>query len=116
MNDRPLCPSCNHRPVAINCRIGKKTYYRKVCDVCSRKGTKKRIPPPAWHLAGYTKKQVCEKCGFKAKYPEQLGVFYLDGNLKNNNWLNLKTVCLNCATEVNKSKLPWRAAPLKPDF
>ena len=42
--------------------------------------------------------------------------FYVDGNLKNNNWLNLKTICLNCAQEVYRSKLPWKPAPIVPDF
>lgn len=116
MTDRKLCPVCRQRPVAINCIKNEKTYYRKVCDVCSRKGKQLRPVPPAWVRSGYKKKPHCEKCGFKAKYPEQLGVFYVDGNLKNNNWSNLKTICLNCQQEVYKSRLPWRESPLEPDF
>jgi hypothetical protein len=102
--------------VAINYRRGDITHYRSQCDICIRLGKKLRPKNPGWLRSGYTKKQACEKCGFKAKYPEQLGVFYIDGNLKNNNWLNLKTVCLNCRQEVHKSRLPWRESPLKPDF
>ena len=116
MSERKLCPTCNQRPVAINYRKGLVTHYRSHCDVCNRKGKRVRIAPPAWHRAGYTKKTVCERCGFKAKHPEQLGVFYVDGNLKNNNWLNFKTICLNCQQEVYKSRLSWKPAPLAPDF
>lgn len=117
MNNRKLCPTCNQRPVAINCIKEGHTYYRRVCDVCARSGKKLKPKPPSWAQSGYTKKPQCERCGFKAKYPaEQLGVFYVDGNLKNNNWLNLKTVCLNCQQEIYKSKLPWKPAPIVPDF
>lgn len=72
--------------------------------------------PPAWARSGYKKKPHCEKCGFKAKVPDQLNVFCVDGNLKNNNWTNLKTICANCTIEVAKSKLPWKASPVVPDF
>ena len=116
MSERKICPTCNQRPVAVNCHRGDKIYYRKVCDFCSRAGKKdKKIP--AWVKSGYKKKLSCEKCGFKFKFPtEQSAVFYLDGNLKNNNHFNLKTVCLNCVQEVHKSRLPWKPGPLIPDF
>ena len=116
MQERKLCPNCHQRPIAINRRIGKRVYYRRVCDVCSRLGKKAKIPPPGWRKTGYTKKTVCERCGFKSKYPEQLGVFYIDGNLKNNNWLNLKTICLNCQQEIYKSRLKWQQDPAEQDF
>jgi len=116
MTPRELCPGCHQRPVAINCRKKDKIYYRKVCDVCAREGKKIRPAAPAWFRSGYRKKPQCERCGFKAKFPEQLGVFYLDGNLKNNNWLNLRTACLNCQQEIYKNKLSWKAAPTTPGF
>jgi len=112
MSERKLCPNCHQRPVAINYRKELVTHYRSRCDVCTRKSKKVQIAKPAWHLSGYTKKTMCEKCGFKSKHPEQLGVFYLDGNLKNNNWLNLKTICLNCQQEVYKSRLKWVQDPI----
>ena len=115
MQERKLC-QCNQRPVAINRRIGNRIYYRKLCDVCARQGTKVRIPAPAWFVGGYRKKTQCEKCGFKFKLGEQSGVFYTDGNLKNNNHANLKTICLNCQQEVYKSHLPWKSSPIVPDF
>ena len=102
--------------MAINCVKNGKTYYRKVCDHCSRAGAKVKKRPPEWARSGYKKKPACERCGFKLKYPEQSNVFYVDGNLKNNNHFNLKTVCLNCQPEVYKSRLAWKPAPVEPDF
>jgi len=116
MSIRKLCPNCGLRPVAVNYRSGDITHYRRLCDGCGRKKKKLNPKTPAWALSGYKKKTHCERCGFKAKIPEQMNVFYIDGNLKNNNVLNLKTVCLNCQQEVYKSQLPWKAAPLIPDF
>lgn len=116
MTQRPMCPVCNARPVAINCKKNDITYYRKLCDSCLRKG--KRLAPkrPAWALSGYKKKPHCEKCGFVAKHSEQLNVFHVDGNLKNNDWVNLKTICLNCSTEISKSKLRWKASLTPPEL
>lgn len=115
--NRPICPICTQRPVAINRRIGDRVYYRKLCDNCIRQGKKLKPIPPGWLKAGYRKKDRCDVCGFKAKYPvKQLRVYYIDGNLKNNSHTNLKTVCLNCQVDVNNSKLPWKPSDLTPDF
>jgi hypothetical protein len=113
---RPLCQTCNLNLAAINYHSNGKTRYRKLCDICLRKG-KKLKPVPAWYKAGFRKKPVCDKCGFRAKYPDrQMSVFYLDGNLKNNNEFNLKTVCLNCRVELQQSGSAWRESPITPDF
>lgn len=116
MKERKLCPNCKQRPIAINYIRNGEYHYRKFCDVCGR--LRKKLAPKrsAWVLSGYKKKPHCEKCGFRAQFPEQLGVYYLDGNLKNNQWHNLKTLCLNCQVEVAKLRLPWRQDPLEPDF
>lgn len=116
MEDRKLCPSCNQRLVAVNYVKEGITHYRKQCDTCNRSGKKIKPKPQGWMLSGYKKKPQCERCGFKFKLAEQSNVFYVDGNLKNTNWVNLKTVCLNCTQEVYKSKLPWKTNPLTPDF
>lgn len=119
-NERPLCPACARQRVAINCYSGNVVYYRKFCDSCSRaKGHGKILKPqpPAWAKSGYKKKEKCEKCSFKARYPEnQLKVFYLDGNLHNNSWSNLKTICLNCQQEVQTLKMSWVPSDITPDF
>jgi len=116
--DRPLCASCHGNPVAINYKSGDKVRYRKICNACINKGKKGKPAAAAWQRAGYTKKPACEKCNFKSKHTEQLFVFYLDGNLKNNNWSNLKTVCANCRIEINKAKIKttWRESPLSADY
>ena len=44
------------------------------------------------------------------------GVFYIDGNLKHNDWSNLRSVCANCRIELNSAKTTWRESPLTPDF
>ena len=59
--------------------------------------------------------QTCDRCGFRAKHSAQLLVYHVDGNLKNNNVLNLKTVCLNCSVEIKRVDLPWRPGDLEPD-
>lgn len=108
MKLRSLCPICSTKPVAINYIRNGTTYYRSKCDSCARKTAKVKPKQHSWVRAGYKKKPHCEKCGFVAKLLDQLQVFYLDGNLKNTNWANLKTICANCAIEVYKSNLPWK--------
>lgn len=118
MINRKICPVCNKSPVAINYKdkLGN-THYRSLCSPCIHGKKKIKTPVPLWYKTGYRKKANCEKCGFKAKYPEdQLRVFYLDGNLQNTSWSNLKTICLNCQQEIFKMRLPWKPATIVPDF
>lgn len=112
---RPLCSLCHGNLAAINYIKGKKIYYRKICAGCSRKNKKTR-EIAGWTRNGYKKKLVCERCNFKAKNSNQIFVFYLDGNLKNNSWVNLRSVCANCRIELNSSKTTWRESPLVPDY
>lgn len=116
MTNRPLCPTCRTKPVAINYIKEEVTHYRGQCDTCLRQGKKIKPASPGWARAGYKKKTNCEKCGFTAKLFSQLNVFHVDGNLKNNDWVNLKTICLNCTEEVYKSKLKWKPSPPVQDF
>jgi hypothetical protein len=55
-------------------------------------------------------------CNFKAKTFRQLFVYHVDGNLKNVNWLNLKTVCANCRIELDGTRVSWKPSPIVPDF
>ena len=91
-------------------------HYRRQCDSCLRKGRKLKPLPPSWVRSGYKKKPHCEQCGFLAKFHDQLNVFYIDGNLKNNDWVNLKTICLNCTVEIARAKLKWKASPPSQDL
>lgn len=113
---RPVCPTCSARPVAINCYSGEQVYYRRQCDACLRRGKKLKAKPPAWAQSGYSKKERCELCNFKAKHTKQLTVYHVDGNLKNTNPFNLKTVCANCTIELSTSRVPWRQASPVADF
>ena len=113
--NRPLCAICHGNPAAINYLLNGKTYYRKICASCSRRGrhTKEQA---GWTRNGYKKKLTCERCNFKAKNTNQIFVFYIDGNLKNNTWSNLRSVCANCRIELHSTKTTWRESPLVADY
>lgn len=115
---RKICPVCTKHPVAVNYKDKNGiVHYRRLCTSCIHSKKKLKPPVPLWYKAGYRKKPSCEKCGFKAKYPEdQLRVFHLDGDICNSNRSNLKTICLNCQQEIFKSRLPWKPAGIVPDF
>ena len=42
------------------------------------------------------KKDHCDECGFKAKHSCQLDVDHVNGNHKDNDINNLRTLCANC--------------------
>lgn len=114
---RPICPTCNERPVAVNYIREEVTHYRRQCDACLRKGRKLKPKAQLWLQKGYRKKPACEVCGFTAKLEQQLTVFHIDGNQKNVDRMNLKTVCLNCAQEVMRSRrYQWKEATVEADF
>jgi len=110
---RKLCKNCQLNPVAINYHKDGKIYYRRTCDHCAKKRKANR---PLWALAKYQKKDYCEKCNFASKHSEQFNVFYIDGNLHNNRYTNLKTVCANCQRILHKEGVLWRQGDLTPDF
>jgi hypothetical protein len=116
MTQRPLCPVCNDKPVAVNYIKEDVPHYRKLCDSCIRKGKKLKPLPPLWVKRGYRKKPQCDQCGFKFKFVEQSLVYHVDGNLSNCDHNNIKTVCRNCSIELSKSRLPWKPAKVVPDF
>jgi hypothetical protein len=112
---RPICLACNQRPRAVAYCRANSTQYRRLCEHCIRRGRKIKTPEPKWKTAGYKKKSVCDRCGFKAKFSAQLMVYHVDGNMNNTNVRNLKTVCQNCVIEISKAELPWRPGDLEPD-
>jgi hypothetical protein len=116
MKQRPLCQLCRKKVAAINYYRHGKVYFRTHCDSCKRKKRGIKPPIPTWYKSGYKRKPNCEKCGFKAKYKEQLNVYHVDGNLSNASWSNLKTVCTNCQIEIANEGLGWRQGDLVPDF
>mgnify|MGYP001555671393 FL=1 len=111
---RPLCV-CGFRPAAINYKKGNKIYYRKKCEKCLRNNTI-GFGIPKWKLAGYEKKEYCEKCAYKSKHAEQFNVYHIDGDLTNCRPTNLKTVCANCQRILYKEGVRWKQGDLLPDF
>jgi hypothetical protein len=114
--NRPICQACKSRLCAINYHSDDTVHYRSRCDTCIRKSRKIKSPTPRWKSKGYIKKPKCDRCGFIARYSSQLLVYHLDGNLNNNELLNLKTICLNCSEEVKRLERPWGAGDLEPDL
>ena len=114
--NRPICPACNQRPCAVNYQRDDVIHYRSKCGYCISKRRKIKPAKPRWELAGYKKKSVCDRCGFRSKYSAQLRVYHIDGNLHNSDFRNLKTVCLNCCEEISRANLPWQPGDLQPDF
>lgn len=111
---RPLCNQCQRNPCAINYYKDSKPFYRSKCESCARaKAQGKRAP--RWFYRGYTKKDYCEKCGFKSQHPEQFDVYHMDGNLDNCRPTNLKTICANCQRLLQKTGSRWRQGDLIPD-
>lgn len=115
MEKRPLCSVCNAKPRAIAYHKYGRVYYRSKCDACIRRGRKQKPAKPRWQIAGYKKKLVCDRCGFRAKHVAQTLVYHTDGNLNNNSLNNLKSICLNCTVEVTRLDLPWRRGDLEED-
>ena len=113
---RPLCIQCKAKPRAYGYRKGNKIYWRRLCDTCNRKKKKLRIGGiTALQRSGYHKKNKCELCGFKAEKSIQLDVYFIDGNLRNTNSSNLKTVCANCQRLGGVKRLGWRIGDLVAD-
>jgi len=111
---RPLC-ACGQRPVAINYYKKGKPFYRSKCESCTRHG-RPHHGMPKWQQAGYTMKNNCDKCGFKSRHKEQFSVYYIDGNLNNVRFSNLKTVCSNCSKILYKEGIKWKQGDLVPDL
>ena len=112
---RPMCAECKQRPRLIAYHKYGRIYYRSKCLRCFRLSKKQKPPVPRWTQAGYKKKMVCDRCGFRSRWAAQLLVFHVDGNLNNNKVGNLKTICQNCVIDVAKSDLPWRLGDLESD-
>lgn len=113
--NRPVCAACHSRPRAVAYHKYGRIYYRSMCEVCHRRGKRLKTQQPRWKIAGYRKKNQCDRCGFKARIAAQISVFHLDGNLNNCDLRNLKSICLNCTVEIARSDLPWVPGDIEPD-
>ena len=115
-NVRPMCMECKAKPRAYAYKKKDRIYWRRLCDTCNRKKSQKRIGGiTPLQRSGYKKRRKCELCGFKAQDQSQLDVFFVDGNLRNVNETNLKTVCANCQRLQGVRRLGWRVGDLVAD-
>jgi hypothetical protein len=110
---RPLC-KCGFRPRAVNYKKGDRIYYRSLCETCMSHGLSYGIP--RWQRAGYKIKSQCDKCGYRCPHSEVFRVFHVDGNLDNCRYINLKTVCANCALTLSKDGVFWKQGDLLADY
>jgi len=113
--NRPICNACNRRFVAINYTKNNIVHYRARCDSCTRKNRKMKAQVPRWPFEGYQQKKLSDRCGFVAKSGAQILVYHVDGNLKNCNRANLRSICLNCTVEIVRLDLPWMVGDLIED-
>ena len=115
-NVRPMCMECKAKPRAYAYKKKDRIYWRRLCDTCNRKKSQKRIGGiTPLQRSGYKKRRKCELCGCKAQDQSQLDVFFVDGNLRNVNETNLKTVCANCQRLGGVRRLGWRVGDLIAD-
>lgn len=112
---RPICKTCNRNFSAVNYIREGVTHYRSICDECGRKKNKERPRVPSWQTVGYKKKPHCDLCGFKSLFTSQMIVYYVDGNLDNNDFINLRTICLNCVEVVKRKNINWKRGDLEVD-
>ena len=77
--------SCNNLVEKVGTRKDGTPIYGNKCRTC-----RGRI------RYGIVKASSCEECGFVALVSSQLEIDHIDGNRKNNNKSNLKTLCCNC--------------------
>ncbi len=113
---RPLCKKCNDKPRAYGYKRNGKVYWRSKCDTCIRKEKNLKVGGVTpLQRSGYKLKNKCELCGFKAVEKSQMNVYFVDGNKKNVNPINLKTVCANCQRLTSVKRLGWRMGDLQAD-
>lgn len=112
--ERKICPLCKRYKVAINYYRKGKTYFRTACTPCIHGRKQAPVALPGWVKSGYRKHEKCDRCAFKFKTNNQAKVFYVDGNVANNHWANLRTICLNCQQEIGH--MGWRPSAIQPDF
>jgi len=113
---RPMCSVCGKQVCAVNYHKDGVPHYRSKCGACHRQGKRKKPFVPRWKQTGYQKKLTCDLCGFKAKYASQTVVFHINGDLNDATITNLRSVCLNCVVEIDKSESPWKQGDLIRDF
>lgn len=77
--------SCGNLVEKSHTRACGTPVYRDICRTCRGR-----------YRYGIQKGDKCEECGFVPKVSAQLEIDHIDGNNKNNNKDNLRTLCCNC--------------------
>jgi len=111
--NRPICELCTIRPAAVNYHKNGKIYYRSLCTRCINPY---KVIVPGWMKSGYKLKATCDLCNFKRNHPEQMTVFHVDGDMRNNKWPNLRSICANCAISISIKGIGWKQDTIHPDF
>lgn len=96
---RPLCENCKSslaKPNGVSKHGFKK--WHKYCSTCAKAAYDEKF--------GFLlhKKNKCEKCGFVPEDKCQLDITYKDGNKKNKEKSNMRTLCANC-NRLHQKKL-----------
>jgi len=98
---RKKCETCRRNLAMVNYTLNGRVYYRKNCYQCIKAA---RLDAESGKTlikrSGYKKKMVCDRCGFKARLPEQIDIYYKDGNHLNVSPANLRSHCANCMAEL----------------
>lgn len=98
---QPSRPLCEHCKISLAKPNGKSkhgfTKWHKYCVACAKSAYNSKF--------GYLlhKKNTCEQCNFIPEDACQLDVVYKDGNKKNKDKSNLKTLCANCNRVFQKN-------------
>ena len=104
IKSRPICPECKKYPLTVNYYRKGKPHYRSLCSNCnSAKKKSKELTSQLLLKSGYTKKKVCDRCGFISKHSSQTKLIYLDNDKMNVSRENLRTFCLNCIAEIGSA-------------
>jgi hypothetical protein len=114
MPERKICSSCGVKLCAIANHRNGQTYYRNRCDQCYKQ--RKKPMPEGWVRAGYKKKEKCEKCGHRFLHPNGSRIHYVNGDITDNHFFNLKTICLQCECYINNGVTKLKPDDLTPDF
>jgi hypothetical protein len=99
---QPPRPLCDHCKVSLAKQNGKSKHgfkkWHKYCSSCAKAAYDEKF--------GFllNKKNKCDKCGFIPEDTCQLDLIYKDGNKKNKEKSNLKTLCANC-NRLHQKKL-----------
>jgi len=112
MLDRPICQKCGKNKAKQKGMRSGRMRYGALCSGCYKRRVRIEgaIPPKysaeeraALHARNYRKAPyrrylggICSRCGFVPELLCQLVIHHIDHNHRNNDPVNLQTLCHNC--------------------